>query len=884
MSPWLTEIRRRLSSADLDPGREAEIAHELAQHLEDRYAEMRALGHDDESARRAALAELDDDVRLRTELAAITPAAPEPLPIGGGSRGSWLRDLALDVRYAFRSLRRNPGFTAVAVTTLALGIGANTALFSVADAVLLKPLPYPEPDRIVEIGGAPFMITDKGMVVPREMAGSPAFTSVGVYAVGGLNAGGEPHAERLRAAAVTPGFFGALGAQPVLGRVFTQQESDEGERVVVISHSIWTSRFARDPGAIGRQFMLNGNPFTVVGVMPPRYVFPDRSDVWIPGRADRQIAGAAFAPTTVARMAPGVSTLQARDEVERINAVRRGARPRNPRELPVEVIALREELVGAVRPLLLVISAAVLLVLLVACINTANLLLARVSAREREMAVRRALGASTPRLMRYLLSESVVLAALAGFVAIPAAYWTLAALRHLLPASIHGAQDIAIDARAAAVTAALCVVSALVFGLAPVLSVRRRPATEVLRGVSTTAGPFWRRFRGLLVAAELAAAVVLLAGAGTIVRTVWSLLAVDLGARGDRVLTMQLTLPRARYADAAQMSAFFDRLAGELQKLPIEAAGAASTMPGSMETGLAVTLRAEGMTPPAVRTSATYIKATPDYFKAMGIEQVAGRSFTEHDRAEKPTVVIVGEGVPRALGVTPAEVIGRRIDVALGERPRLATVVGVVRDVRLRGPERPGGTAIYLPYAQSTLFGTMYVAVKTRGNPTEFVTPVRAAVARIDPDLPPYNVRTFDEIRASYVADRRFAMALMLSFAALACTLAAIGLYGVMSYLVQLRVREIGIRVTLGATPGGVLRETMKRGLAYALAGVLAGAVAAGALSRVFISKVPGLQQIELVTLALTAVTMLALAAVTIWVPARRASRVDPIEALRAEG
>ena len=884
MSEWLSEIRRRLSSAGLDPGREAEIAHELEQHLEDRYSEMRALGHDEQEARRAALAELDDDVRMRRELSVVTPAEREPAAIGAPSGGSWLRDFVMDVRYAFRSLRRNPGFTAVAAATLALGIGANTALFSVADAVLLKPLPYPEPDRIVEIEGAPFQITDTGMRVARQMAESPAFTSVGLYAIGGLNAGGEPHAERLRAAAVTAGFFEALGAQPALGRVFTHQEADEGQRVVVIGHSVWTNRFARDPGVVGRELVLNGNPFVVIGVMPPRYVFPDRSDVWIPGRADRQIAGAAFAPTTVARMAPGVSLLQARDEVERVNAVRRGGRPADPRELPAEVTSLREELVGAVRPLLFVISAAVLLVLLVACINTANLLLARVSAREREMAVRRALGASSGRLMRYLLSESAVLAGLAGLVAIPAAYWTLAALRHLVPASIHGAQDIALDGRAAAVTAALCITSAVIFGLAPVLSVRRRPATEVLRGVSTTAGPFWRRFRGVLVAAELAAAVVLLAGAATVVKTVWSLLAVDLGARGERALTMQLTLPRAKYADAAQMSAFFDRLALELRSVPVEAAGAASTMPGATEIGIGLSVRVEGVTPPAKRTSATYIKATPEYFKALGIDHVAGRGFTEQDRAEAPAVAIVGEGVPRALGVSAEELIGRRIDVSLSEKPRLASIVGVVRDVRLRGPERPAGTAIYLPFAQSSLFGTMYVAAKAHGDPSDLVPSVRAALARIDPNLPAYNVRTFDDIRASYVADRRFAMALMLAFAALTCVLAAIGLYGVMSYLVQLRVREIGIRVTLGASPGGVLRETMKGGLVYALGGVIVGTAAAGMLSKIFISRVPGLQQIEFVTLAVTALLMLLLAAATIWVPAKRASRVDPMEALRAEG
>jgi predicted permease len=789
-----------------------------------------------------------------------------------------------DLRFAIRSLRRNPAFAAVAIITLALGIGANTALFSVADAVLFKPLPYPESARIVRIAGAPFSFTGKGMGVAPQMLRSRAFSAVGIYATGGLNVGGEPGAERLRAAAVSAGFFGALGAQLPLGRAFTETEVSTAERVAVISHALWNRRLGADRDVVGRQILLNGNPYAVVGVLPPRFDFPAQSDVWIPTGVDRQITGAAFAPSTIARLAPGVSLAQARDEVERINDVRRAGRPKDPRQQGVSVSDLRTELIGDVRPLLLVVAAAVFLVLLVSCLNTANLLLARLSAREREITIRTALGASRVVIGRYLLCESAVLALCAGVVAVPAAYWTLAATTRLLPAGIHGSQDIGIDLRAAAVTAALSLVSTLIFGLAPILSLHRSGAT-VLRAPSSTVHPFWRRFRASLVTAELAAAVVLLAAALGIVQVVSSLLAVDLGARGERALTMQLTLPRTQYPTAVEASGFFERLAIELEKSGLEGVGAASSMPGTTEVGLGIGIVAEGLVTADPDATATYVKASPGYFSALGIDVLAGRSFTDADNALAPAVAIISEGVAATLGEPLNQVVGRRrIDVSLGDKPEFATVVGVTRDVRFRGPEGPGHKTIYVPYRQSRLFGTLYVVAKARGEPRGMVEPVRAAIATVDPNLPPYNVRTFDEVRATYVADRTFAMRLMLWFAGLVASLSAIGLYGLMSYLVRLREREIGIRVALGATPGGVLRETMKGGLFYVSFGILVGTAAAVALSRMFISKVPGLQPVDPSTLTVTALVMLALATGTILIPSRRAARIDPVEALRTEG
>lgn len=785
-----------------------------------------------------------------------------------------------DLRFAFRALRRSPGFTAVAVITLALGIGANTALFSVADAVLFKPLPYPEPERMVKIEDGPLRFTKAGISASRQMEQSPVFAGTGIYATGGLNVGSEGSAERVRAAAVSAGFFQAMGTPPIIGRPFTDAEATALERVAVVGHDLWRRRLGRSE--VGQPLTLNGQTYTVVGVMPPRYAFPGYSEVWIPTGVDSQITGAAFAPTSVARLAPGTTIRAAIAETERIKYAKQ---PKHPMDGDVTITPLREELVGSVRPLLGIVGAAGLLVLLVACMNTASLLLARISSREREIAVRRSLGASRGRVVRYLLAESALLSVMAGALAIPAAIVTLAGVRVLLPPTLHGVGDVAIDARAALATSVLCVACTLLFGLAPSFSIDRRSAVTALRSGASTASPFWRRFRAVLVAGEVAAGLVLLAGALTIVNTVSTLMRADIGARGERVVTLQLTLPLAKYDTRPRVADFYDRLDQRLRAIPnVTAAGVTSMMPGSREVSVGVRPTVEGLTPPATESTALYIKASPDYFRAMGIDLVAGRAFTDTDRPSAPPVAIVSEGVARIYGLEPAQIIGRRIRDAFGGKAAYAEIVGVVRDVRHRGPEGAAGAQLYLPFAQAPMFGTLYVAVKSGGDPRAIMSDVRAAVGAVDAALPPYNVRTFDEIRAADVADRRFAMVLMLAFAGLTAALAAIGLYGVMSYLVQLRTREIGIRVALGATAGSVLRETLQRGLLYALGGVLAGAALAAVLSKLFMSKVPGLQQVAPSSLVAAAVGMLIVAVCTTWIPARRAARVDPVEALRGEG
>ena len=787
-----------------------------------------------------------------------------------------------DLRSAFRTLLRNPGFTMVAVLTLALGVGANTALFSVADAVLFRPLPYPTPERIVKIESAPLAFTKTGFTAPRAMEDSTVFEGSGIYISGGINVGGEPHAERVRAAAVSAGFFPAMGTPAILGRPFTREESRANAPVAVISEALWRRRLGASQ-ALDQPLLLNGRAFTVIGVMPAGFAFPMDAEVWVAPGADMQIAGGAIAPDTIARLAPGTTLEQARQEAFRLK-YEPGETP-DPRDRPIVVTPLRDELVGAVRPLFGIMAIAVALVMLVACMNVANLLLARVSAREREMSIRRALGASRSRLVRYLLAESGLIAAFAGLVAIPIAIWTLQGMRMLLPPQLHNAAAIGLDARAALVTGLLCIIATILFGLVPSMSMRARGASDLLRAGTATASPFWRRFRGALVAGQLAAALVLLAGSITIVKTVSALLRVDLGASGENTLTLQLTLPMARYGTAPKVLDFTTRLDDQLRAIPgARAVGMSNMMVGGREmmTGIAVAI--EGLSNPGTeRSFATYLRATPEYFEALGISFLAGRPFSASDTPEGARVAIVSEAVARFYGLEPAALIGRRYVVTLGQKPSSAEIVGVVRDVSFRGPEAGAGKQLYVPFAQAPSYSNLYVGVKTAGDPRSLVAAARLAVRSVDDSLPPYNIRTFDEIRASYIADRRFAMVVMLAFAGLTGILAAIGLYGVMSYLVQLRVREIGIRVALGATPAGVLRETMRGGLSYAVPGILIGTALATILLRVFISRVPGLQQADVTTLALSAAGMLGLALLSTWIPAQRAGRINPVVALKGE-
>ncbi|HVW05912.1 MAG TPA: ABC transporter permease [Vicinamibacterales bacterium] len=784
-----------------------------------------------------------------------------------------------DLRHALRALRHARGFSIVAILTLALGIGANTALFSVADAILLRPLPYPDSDRLVAIEDASSLANWRGEV-RKDVEDSTAFAGVGTYVAGAVNVGGDPAAERVRAAAVSAGFFRALASQPIAGRVFTADDLKIDLHQAVISHALWTRRGRSLPP--GGEVLINGRPFVIAGIMPPRVDFPGRTDVWIPMGSDSQIAGAAAAPAAIARLASGVTPDRARLEIERIAAAN-GRRDANAPS--IQVVPLHDELVGPVRPVLLTLAMAVALVLLVACLNVASLLLARVSAREREIAARRTLGATGLKLVRLLLCESALLSAGAGLLAVPVAVWTLAAIRVVLPAAQVGADVVAIDARALLITAVLCVTATCIFGLAPVWSLRRTGAADLLRTKSSsTSDPFWRRFRSALVIAELAIALVLIAGAATVGRTVSTLMRVDLGATGDRALTAETTLPLARYGSLEPLASFFEQMETAVKRIPgVEAVGATSRLPGTHELGIARSILVDGRpVPEGAQRAVSYLFASPDYFQAIGIPLVAGRHFTSTDRAGALPVAMISESVARRVGLSPAEAIGERIAIGLQGRS-MATIVGVVRDVRLQGPEADPGAQLYVPLAQQPNYATTFIVVKTAGESAAVTPALRAAIASVDSRVPMYNVQTFEQIRANFLADRGFAMDVLSAFGVLALFLAGIGLYGTLTYLVQLRTPEIGIRMALGASPGAVRWQILRQGLLHAIAAVAIGAAAPALLLRIMTSVVRGVERPDVTVFAAAAAAMLIVIMPIIWLPARRATAIDPVHALRAE-
>jgi putative ABC transport system permease protein len=789
-----------------------------------------------------------------------------------------------DVRHAFRILFRNPGFTIVAVVTLALGIGTNTAVFSVIDAVLLRPLPYANPDRVFVVTQIPFRFTPTGMGLARVIEQSPVFAGVGLYANGGLNLGGEP-AERVHAAGVSPGFFTALGAPFVLGRAFSDDDAARTPEIAVISHRLWQRRFSANPKLIGQTVLLNGKPFVVSGVVAERAEFPDASDIWIPSGSDRQITGAAFAPNVIARLADGVTLQHALAEIDRINDSRGGRDPNRP-DPRATGRPLSDQLVGQVRPIVLLIWGAVTLVLLVACANAANLLLARMAAREREFAVRRAIGASSYTLARQIGIESLVLALFGAVAALPAAWFTLQASRVLLPATLHGVGDVTMSMRTLGATFGLAALAAIAAGFAPLLSIRGQSAQDALRASGgTSASRGWRHFRSALVVVQVAIALVLLSGAVAVVQTVMRLMAVDLGARGDRALVVQLTLPLATYPTTARSAQFQEQFLDRIRSLPgVEAAGITSFVPGSTEIGTGRMFTLDTSRPPAsTDTAASYLQASPGYFESLGIQRLAGRAFDPTDTPASPPVAIVNEQIARMSGLTAGELVGRELQIYTRGTPEKLTIVGVVRDVRLRGPESEPRAQIYRPLAQSPTLGTTYLTIKAHRDPIALGSPIRAAAAQLDPNLPLYSVRTFADIRREYLASRRFAMLMMASFGVLAATLAGIGLYGVIAYLVQLRTREIGIRMALGASAAAVRVAVMRTGLSLAIWGALAGAAATAGLGRVLRASIPGLEGIDPLSVTALALGMLVVAAAATWLPARRATRVDPLIALRVE-
>ena len=803
--------------------------------------------------------------------------------------------LYLDIRYAVRRLLKNPSFTLVAVITLALGIGANTAIFSVVHGVLLKSLPYPDADRIVRI----FHLSNG----QRAVMSGPNFTDVrqrsqtleSAAAVSAsrviLTGHGEP--VRLDVAYTTAALFDVLRVHPALGRRFTDADNQPGKtRVAVLSHGLWQQQFGSNPAIVGSSLTLDGERHEVVGVMPEGFSFPARRALWLPLEVNEDVLRkqrGAWYLTAIGRARPGVSLEQVRAEVETIGAQLAQQYPDDNEQIGITTAQLHDSMVGDVRATMYVLLGAVGFVLLIACVNVANLLLARAAARESEIAVRTALGAGRGRLVRQLLTESLLLSVAGGLLGLLLAVWAVELLLALEPQGIPRLGEVAMNARVAGFSLLLSIVTGLLFGVFPALHTTRSGLALALkeagRGALTSRGG--SRLRATLVIAEVALAVTLLAGAGLMIRSFSRLAAVDPGFAVRPALTFSLTLPDARYREPARQATFFDQLLPSLEALPgVQQAAAVSALPFNGNLVISFEIGGRPAVPPAQRPAMQIRAATTKYFAVLGIPLKRGRLFTDDDRMWGTPVVLITESAARQF-FADEDPIGRKITLGMGRgagTPRAGgEVVGVVGDVKDDGLSETPPPTLYLPYRQWPI-PSMSVVLASAVPPATLGEAARRAVYSLDGNLPVSNVRSLHEIVARSISQPRFYTTLLAVFAGVAVTLAAIGIFGVLSYAVAQRTREIGIRMALGAYERTVIVLVLRDALVMAGIGLTIGIAAALPLTRALIATLlydtpPN----DPITFVAVGALLLLIALAAAGIPARRATRVDPIVALRAE-
>jgi putative ABC transport system permease protein len=899
MPDWKEEIRRRLSGLSLSPTREAEIVEELAQHLEDSYEQLLRGGATKEEALQAAMLELTEGGLLAHELREVErPVRHEPMVAGAPRRMSMLGDFRQDLRYGLRTLRKNPGFTAVAVIALALGIGANSAIFSVVNTVLLRPLPYKDPDRLVMVWE-----DDTRHGYPRDTPAAAnyvdwreqnrVFEGMAAIADQSFNLTGEGEPERIAGRRVSANLFPLLGVEPQLGRVFLPEEDQPGSggRVVVLSHGLWQRRFGADPKIIGKPLNLNGQSFTVVGVMPSNFQFPTREDeLWVPiafGPKEAANRGNHYLEV-VARTKPGVTLQQAQVEMNTIASRLQQQYPEKNTDLGAVVVPLHEQVVGNIRPALLVLLGAVGFVLLVACANVANLLLARAAARQKEIALRVALGASRLRLIRQFLTESILLAALGGIVGLLLSFWGVNLLKAFIPENISQAKAITIDAGVMGFTLLVSLLTGLVFGLAPAMQASNFNLNETLKegGRDSASGRRGNRIRNVLVITEVAVSLVLLIGAGLLINSFLRLRSVDPGFSVNNLLTMKVELPPRKYPDQARRSAFYTELLRRIEALPgVKSAAVTNWIPlVSQGDSIGITIEGRPAPPPGKEAIVVTRVVSPDYFPTMGIQLLRGRQFDERqDRHESPAAAVISETMARRFwpGEDPT---GKRISQGTPESPDdWMTIVGVVKDVRQFGLDAEPKPQMYLLYAQADFFAPSHLVISTNVEPRSLTATVRSTVWEIDKDQPVSNISTMEDVLSESIARQRFSMLLLVIFAAVALVLAAVGIYGVMSYSVAQRTREIGIRMALGAQRSDVLKLAVGQGLKLVLIGVLIGLAGALILTRVMASLLFGVSATDPITLTSISLMLICVAVLASYIPARRATRVNPLVALRYE-
>jgi putative ABC transport system permease protein len=866
---------------------ETELEKELRFHLEQAAEANRAAGMDAVEARYAALRRLGGVAQIKEECRDMR-------------RTDYLDNAWQDLRYGARTLARSPGFTAVILLTLALSIGANSAIFSVINAVLLKPLPYPQASRIVRL----FFSTRNYPKFPlnpfdfRDLrARSRSFEALAAFTRGDVQLSGSGEPVLLTGFRVSAGYFRVLGLAPALGREFNSNDELPGNGdIVILSNRAWRDKFAADPAIVGRKITLDSQPYTVVGVMPPGTEHPgneyhalpygDSVDAWRPftfggnpnNRGSHYMEG-------IGRLKPGVTAAQAQAEIDAVLAGI-GREHGGYEGAHMLVVPLYHEIVGPDERLLLVLLGAVGLVLMIACANVANLLLTKATARRREIAVRAALGAPHSRLVRQMLTESMLVAAVGGALGTVLAVAGVRALVLLLPAGFPRAASIHVNAEVLIFTLLVSAATGFVFGLAPALEAAHADPQQGLRegGRSSTAGGGRLRLRNALVVAEVGLASVLLIGAGLLLRSFVNLLRTNPGFQPQHALTATLSLPDTEYKTSASIARFYDQLTTRLATLPgVKYAGIGTDLPwtGYDENDGGFLIEGE-KPPPGQDFHARYHAASPDYFRALGVPLLRGRFFTEADNHDAPQVLIVNESMAR-LDWPNRDALGGR--VAFTDTPKekdWMTVVGIVGDVKDKPDSSAAEPAFWWPLQQAP-FRETAVVVRANSGAATLANSLQREVHQIDPALAVANLRLMDQVADAGVATARFAFFLVGLFAALAIVLAAIGTYGVISYSVNQRQHEFGLRLALGASRWDVLRLVISRGIALTLAGVVAGAAGALALSRVMQNLIYGVSPADPLTFAAVSLVVVAVAILACYLPARRATECDPMTALRAE-
>jgi predicted permease len=858
-----------------------ERARELQAYLEIETEENIARGMPPKEARHAAHRKLGNPVRIREEIFRMNSLG-------------FLETLWQDIHFGARMLRKNSGFTAIAVLTLALGIGANTAIFSVVNAVLLRPLPYRDSDRLAVLRETSPRVGPVSVSYPNFLdwrQQSHAFSQMAAVHSLGFNLSGVTQPENIEGLAVSPNFLSLLGVRPFLGRDLLPEEEAQGTApVILLSYELWQSHMGGDPNVIGRSVTLDGRSFTIVGVLPSTFRSPDKADVIAPigvwakdmmergGRGDMEVAG---------RLAPGVTFSQARVEMETIAARLAQEYPETNQGAGVDMMSMRDAFAGDARPVVLVLFAAVVLVLLIACVNVANLFLVRGAARAKEIAVRRAFGASRGRVIRQMLTESFLLSLIGGALGILLGIGGVSGLGRLIPPDSFQGMDLRMDRSVLLFTGAIVVLVSIAFGLFPALQATRPDVQETLKegGRSSTAGRGQHRLRSALAIAETALALVLLVGAGLMMKSLYRLLQVNPGFRPERVLQMEMNLRSAQYSTPEAMKNFWQQILDRVRAIPgVESVALGTNVPLSFNHNRGdITIEGEPQPAPGDYAHPDYHIVSAGYTETLTVALLRGRPFVEADNESGLPVALVNTALARRYwpNVDP---VGKRI--LLGHRSsatnKWLTIVGLVGDTKLYGLANPSRFEIYLPFRQHPA-NDMTLLVRSAADPASLTAAIRQTVAAIDKDQPLFAIVTMQRLVDDSAATRRLTLILLGLFSTLALILAAIGIYGVVSYSVALRTHEIGIRMALGAQRRDVLRLVLGQGARLAFWGAAIGLVAALGFTRLLASLLYAVSANDPLTFAAVAALLVSIALAACYIPARRALRVDPMAALRYE-